>query len=75
MEEEDDVAVLDDVVFPFGAGLAGFFGFEPSWVGDHVIEGDDFSADEPFLDVGVDFPCCFLRGGPFEGGCLKDARP
>lgn len=68
MEEEDHVAVLDNVVAPFGARFASFAGAYASFVADHVVVGDDFGADKPFFDVGVDFAGSLGGGGPFLDG-------
>jgi hypothetical protein len=59
--EEDDVVVVDDVVFAFDAGFAGFAGLDTTAVAEVVFVGDHFGADEAFLDVGVD------GGGGFGG--------
>jgi len=68
VEEEDDVAVLDDVVPPFGAGFAALFGFGAPLVVDHIIEGDHFGADKPLLNIGVDLAGGFLGSGIFGDG-------
>src|SRR5689334_17279746 len=59
-----DVAVLHHVVLALETQLPGLsalgFAAEP----DEVVEGDDFRADEPALDVAVDAPGGLARGRP-----------
>lgn len=68
MEKQDDVAVLDDVVFAFEAGFAGLAGSDPAFVFDHVVVGDDLGSDEAFFDIAVDFSCGDRGCGSFLDG-------
>ena len=52
--EEDDVAVLHDIVAAFLAHLAGVLGRLFAAAGDEVVIVDDLGADEPPLEVAVD---------------------
>ncbi len=65
MEKKNHIAVVDDVVFSLRSGFAGIPCAHAAFIGEHVFVGDDFGADEPFLDVGVDF-----TGGFFRHACL-----
>ena len=68
MKKEDDVAILDDIFLALRASFARFSGTDPSAEGYHIVIRDYFSADEPLLDVGVDFACCDLSCCPFSDG-------
>lgn len=68
MVKLDDVAVLDDVLFSFGSGTASFTGGNATFTGDHVSIADDFGANEPFLNIGMDFSGSYLGGGAVGDG-------
>jgi hypothetical protein len=51
--EVDDVAVLHYVILAFQAPAPGVLGTLFAIVGDEIVVADDLSADEAFLEVGV----------------------
>src|SRR5271170_3739566 len=52
--EMHDVAVLHDVFRAFEPHLAGILGALLTAAGDEIVIGDRLSADEAFLEIGVD---------------------
>ena len=68
-QEVHDVAIFNDIIFPFCTHLACFFRALFTLVGDEVFKRDSLRTDEAFLEVGVDFTrrlwrCCANRDGP-----------
>ena len=53
---------LDDVFLAFQPQLAGFLGALLAFVGDVVVVGDDFGANESLLEIGVNHAGCLRRG-------------
>src|SRR5262245_30248444 len=76
--EQDDVALLDDVVLALEAYLSFFARGAEAAGGEQVVPADDFGADEAFFNVAVNGPGSFdgvrtLMDGPgpdfgFAGG-------
>src|SRR3984885_12933868 len=52
--EVHDVTFLDDVFLPFQSPLPRFLGAHFALVGDEILVGDHFGADEALLEVGMD---------------------
>src|SRR5262249_20032650 len=59
--EQDDVALLDDVVLAFETYLSFFARGTEAAGGQQVVPADDFGADEAFFNVAVNGP------GSFDG--------
>lgn len=55
--EINNVSVLDHVIFPFDAHLAGLFRPLLAAAGDVLFVGDDLGANEAALEVAVDLAC------------------
>jgi hypothetical protein len=53
VEKKDDVAIVHDVVFSFGARFARFPRADAAFMRDDVVEGDDLRPDESFLEINV----------------------
>jgi len=68
MKKQNDIAVLDDVIASLEAGFASLAGASSSFVMHHVFITDDFSSNEPFFNVTMDFTGSFSCGGPFFDG-------
>src|SRR3569623_1893739 len=66
--EEHHVAVFDDVLFAFVAGLAVFLGGDFAAEGDVVVVGDGLGADEAAFEVGVDDAGRLGRAGALMDG-------
>ena len=63
MTEIDDVAVEHDVLLAFETQLAVVAARRERSAREQVLVTDDFGANEPALNVGVDLPGGVLRGG------------
>src|SRR5437867_11413219 len=61
--EMDNVAVLDDVLFPFEAKLSCLLALGFASKGDEILIGNHLGADEAALDVTVDFSRSFPSVG------------
>ena len=60
-QEVHDIAIFDDVIFPFSAHLARFLGALLTLVVDKVFKGDGLGANKAFFKVSVDL-ASRLRG-------------
>src|SRR5947208_8993933 len=67
--EMDNVAVLNDVLFPFEAKLSCLLALGFASKGDEILIGNHLGTDEAALDVTVDFSCSFP-----SVGSLRDRR-
>ena len=50
-----DVAILDNIVLAFQSPLARILGATFAIITDEILISDHFSADESFLEVGMDY--------------------
>ena len=66
----ENIAIAGDVVFPFGARFSSVFRALFAVVGDIVVIGDGFGANEPAFKVGVNDACSVWGGGP-GGTCPR----
>src|SRR3954447_21978009 len=62
------VAVLDDVILALDADLAGLAALRLTAERDQILPLDDFGADEPLFEVGVDLPRGAGGHGPSRDG-------
>ena len=67
-EEFDDVAVFNDIVFPFEANFACFASCCVAACFNEVIISNDFCTDEAAFEVGVNLPCGLWCLGAFGDG-------
>src|SRR3982750_4844834 len=70
--EEEDVAVRDDVLLPFGPRDAFFAGTLPAAIGDELGIGDRLGADEALLEIRVNHAGRNRRRVPAMDGPCTD---
>src|SRR5215211_2111135 len=66
--KQQNVAIADDVFFPFHPHPAGFLGAELPLTGDVVIVGDGFAGNETTLEILVDHRGRLRRPGAARDG-------
>jgi hypothetical protein len=68
MAKEDNIAFLDDILFPFEADLSFFLCSGNAARGEEVFAANDFGANEALFDVAVNFTRGFDGSGAFANG-------
>src|SRR5678815_4998724 len=59
----NDIAVLDDIIFALKSELAGLFTFRLTAQNNKVIVSNHLGTDKSALDIAMNLPCSFTRGG------------